>query len=327
MKIIEHSYGADLDWVEPLTSKLEGKTEGNFIIAPENIYTGYRYFLDCGDDITALYVDVVYHTEICFIQKHTKDDFIGIYYNLTEGQAEKSSDDFLYNVGRLGYNVSIIDSILETNYHVMKGSKTFAVCIFLKKSTVESFIRKNNNFSDKIDKLMDAQKNTFIKFDRMSYKSMHLLKDLQKMQIGGAVFDLSLIATAHLVVSDYLNQLLNETIVIERVDNQDLLSIIKIQTFLMENVAKAFPSIKSLARKANMSESKFKMLFNKITGITPNAFYMANKLVRAKELIQEEGLTITEVTERLRFGNNSYFISKFKKHFAVSPLTFIKKLS
>lgn len=326
MKIIEHSYGADLDWIKPLASKLNGRIEDNFIIASEDIYTGHRYFLDCGEDIVALYVDVVYHSEIKFIQKHLKNDFIGFYYNLTEGEAKKSSDDILYNVGYLGYNVAIIDGDLQTDYHVLAGSKTFALCIFVKKGMVESFIRRNYGVMDKIDKIMDSEKNTFIKFDRMSNKSIHLLKDLQKSKIGDSVFNLNLIATTYLLMSDYIYQMLNETIVIEKVNEQDLVSIIKIQTFLLDNVEKPFPSVKFLSENANMSASKFKKLFSKITGTTPNSFYMSNKLIKAKELIEEYNLTITEVTDQLCFGNNSYFISKFKKHFGVSPLTFIKKL-
>ncbi|PIF29945.1 hypothetical protein CLU81_0330 [Flavobacterium sp. 9] len=54
MKIIEHSYGADLSWVENLAQEYGGKIDGNFIIAPESdIATGTRYFLDCGEGIIA----------------------------------------------------------------------------------------------------------------------------------------------------------------------------------------------------------------------------------------------------------------------------------
>ena len=60
MKIIEHYYGADLDWVEHYAKQIGGKIEGNFIVMPEDSQIGTRYFLDCGDGIIAYYINVEY---------------------------------------------------------------------------------------------------------------------------------------------------------------------------------------------------------------------------------------------------------------------------
>ncbi len=325
MKTIEHSFGADLTWVKPYTESLNGKIEGNFIVVPEEINTGVRYFLDCGDGVTALYIDVKYNTEILFLQKNTKDDFVGIYYDLTHGEANISNNYFLYNLGCYGYNLSIIDSILDTQYHVKEGTRTFALCIFIKKINIKNYAEKHHLFRDQIDKIMDPEKNVFIKFDRISFKSNLILEEFRKAKPLGSTFDLSLIATAHLLVSDYLDQMLKNSIIVEKVNQIDFLSIIQTQDFLIQNGNKPFPSIGKIAREANMSESKFKKLFCKITGLTPNVFFMTNKMHRAKELLSEEKRTISEVVDELNFGDYSYFISRFKKHYGVSPYTFIRK--
>lgn len=81
-----------------------------------------------------------------------------------------------------------------------------------------------------------------------------------------------------------------------------------------------------MADKANMSESKFKSLFKKITGNTPNAFFMDNKILLAKELLEQKKLTISQVSDKLNFTNNSYFSSKFKDHFGLTPKTFLNQL-
>lgn len=326
MRIVEHFYGVDLDWVESFAEQLEGSVKGNFIIAGENICSGFRYFLDCGEDVTALYVNVEYNADIHFIHKSCKKDFIIFYYNLTDIEAKKTSTNFIYDVGRLGYDLSIIDSSLETNYYVKSGSKTIALCIFIKKTRVISFAKENAEFFENMSKIMDSEKNTFIKFDKMSYKSNIILSELQKIPVGGSVFDLNLVSSVHLLVSDYLRQMLGHVIILEKVDTLDLSSIVKVQIFLIENITGAFPSIKFLAERANMSVSKFKLLFGKITGTTPSCFFMAYKLNKAKELLQMDGYTISEVTDHLNFCNNAYFINKFKKNFGISPLTFIKRL-
>ncbi|MNY60985.1 Virulence regulon transcriptional activator VirF [compost metagenome] len=81
-----------------------------------------------------------------------------------------------------------------------------------------------------------------------------------------------------------------------------------------------------MASRANMFESKFKNLFRKITGLTPNKFFMDNKLLKAKEMLESKQLSISQVSDQLSFTNNSYFASKFKENFGLSPKTFVKQL-
>lgn len=326
MKTIQHSYGADLNWIEGFTKQFGGKIEGNFIIMPEELQTGTRYFLDCGDGIIAYYVNVLYNKNFRFIQKNSKNDFVGLYYNLTEGEATVSSKSSVYDVGRWRYNLSVIDGALETDYNVKAGSCTFALCIFIKKAMIEKFVKKNNIPLHDIEKITDSSKNTIVRFDRMSSDSYHLLNDLRKLKVGGSIFNLNMIGTVQMLISNYLKKMSTQRIIIQTVNSTDLNSIIATQMFLIEHIEDHFPSITNIAKKANMSESKFKNLFRKITGLTPNKFFMDNKLIRAKELLENKQLSISQVSDKLNFTNNSYFASKFKENFGISPKTFIKQL-
>ncbi|WP_409416211.1 helix-turn-helix domain-containing protein [Flavobacterium sp. PS2] len=326
MKIIEHTYGADLNWVAPFALQMEGKTDGNFIVIPDSIQTGTRYVLDCGDGIIAYYIDVAYNKSLHFIQKNNTNDFVGIYYNLTEGEASLKSNTFMHDVGRWKYNLSVIDGGLESNYFVKNGSKTYSLCIFVKKTTIATFAKKNNITFHNIDKIADPEKNTIIRLDRMSSESYHILTDLRKLKVGGPVFDLNLIGTVHLLLSNYLRKIASHRIIIQTVNESDLANIVATQMFLISNIEDHFPTIKLMASKANMSESKFKNLFKKITGATPNAFFMNNKMLLAKELLEKKQLSISQVSDKLNFTNNSYFASKFKEQFGITPKSFIKQL-
>ena len=326
MKKIEHFYSADLRWTKPFAQQLEGKIVGNFIIVPESIQTGTRYFLDCGDGIVAYYIDVQYHKNLHLIQKNLSNDFIGIYYNLTEGDAKLSSNNFMNDIGRWKYNLAVIDGILETDYHVEKGSKTFALCIFIKKSMIKSFTTKNDINLEDVDKITDPKKNTIIRLDRMSSDSFHILNNLRKIKVGGPIFDLNLTGTVHMLLANFLKKMSANRVIIQTVNQADLNKIIASQMFLIENIKEPFPSIQIMANMANMSESKFKNLFKKITGMTPNAFFMDNKLLHAKELLESKQFSISQISDDLNFTNNSYFASKFKEHFGLSPKVFMKQL-
>ncbi|CAM3404236.1 helix-turn-helix domain-containing protein [Flavobacterium chungbukense] len=326
MKIIEHYYGADLNWVEHYAKQIEGKIKGNFIILPEDSQSGTRYFLDCGDGIIAYYINVEYHRNFELIQKNPNPDFVGFYYNLTEGEATVSSGHFMYNVGRWQYNLSVIDGSLESRYNVGKGSKTFCLCIFIKKSMIKAYAKKNNIVIQNIDTLVNSQENTIVRFDRMSSESFHLLNDLRKLEVGGSIFDLNLRGTVHLLISNYLKKIATKRIIIQTVNETDLDNIITIQMYLINHLDHPFPSITFMANMANMSESKFKSLFKKITGNTANVFFMENKMLLAKELLEKKQLTISQISDQLHFTNNSYFASKFKEHFGLSPKAFNKQL-
>jgi AraC-like DNA-binding protein len=326
VKTIEHSYGADLSWVENFAKQFGGKIEGNFIIMPEELQTGIRYILDCGEGIIAYYINVIYNKNFRLIQKNKNSDFVGLYYNLTEGEATVSNESSVYDVGHWQYNLSIIDGSLETDYNVKAGSSTFALCIFIKKSMIEKFVKKNNIPLRDVDKITDPSKNTIIRFDRMSSDSYHLLNDLRKLKVGGSIFDLNMIGTVQMLISNYLKKMSTHRIIIQTVNSSDLNGIIATQMFLIEHIDEHFPSIALMARMANMSESKFKNLFRKITGLTPNKFFIDNKLLKAKELLEKKQLSISQVSDQLSFTNNSYFASKFKENFGISPKTFIKQL-
>ncbi|RED19008.1 AraC-like DNA-binding protein [Flavobacterium cutihirudinis] len=318
MITIKHSYGADLDWIESFAKDFGGSTYGNFIYTDKNISTGTTYFLNTGEeDVVLLYIDVTYNADVHIIQSHEKQDFIGLYFNLTKGQILKTATDLSYDIGMLGYDVSIIDSLLETQYYISSGTKIYGICIFIKKMKIENFARTNENFSANIDKIMDAKKNTFIKFDHMSPETFKVLSDLRKMKVGGELFNINLMATGYHLVSNYIDQILNND-AIKKVTKNDLLKIINIQKDLINNLKEPFPSVRTIADKAHMSETKFKKLFRKVTGMTPNNFYLTHKLEKAKELLEKKTYSINEVCDQLQFSSYTYFIFQFRKYFGVS---------
>lgn len=323
--IIQH-YGADLEWIHSLAEQFEGKVSGNFIIVPDRIHTGTRYFLECSKGIVALYVDVTYNIDLELIQRNLQDDFVGLYFNLSEQEAKLTFDETSNMMGYWSYNLSLIDSSLEFKYNVKAGSKAFIFCIFLKKDIVRSYIQKNNILRKSVDKLMNPQQNTFIRWDRMSNESLVALSDLRKMEPGGVLFDLHVKGTVHLLISNYLEKISKQHIIIHQVNEHDLTKILLAQRFLMENIECQFPTIKAIANMFHMSDSKFKLLFKKITGTTPHSFFMDNKLYRAKDLLLNENLTVTQVSKQLNFSDVAYFSTKFKKKFGILPRVYLQEM-
>ncbi len=326
MKKITHHYGVELDWVEPLAKELEGKIDGNFILVPDYIHTGNRYFLNCDPDISVLYLDVVYNSEIHLRQENKTDDFIGIYYDLTDGQAALLSDDIVNRIGRWSYNMAIIDSALRSDYIIKSGSKTYGLYIFIKKEAIKGYFKNNPSIENHIDSILSSKTNSIIRFTRMSSKSYNLLMSLRSKNLHEVSFEFHLRGTVLNLVAEFVEQMIFDEVVIDTIDDNDLANIIRSKSYLIANIKNTFPSIPFLAQEVNMSVSKYKKLFKKITGMTPNFFFMNNKLLESKKLLEEKKLTISQVSEELNFASSSYFITKFKESFGMSPKNFIKQL-
>lgn len=326
MKEIIHHYGVELDWVEPLALGLEGKVEGNFILVPDHIHTGDRYFLAFGTGISALYIDVVYNSEIHLRQENKTDDFIGLYYNLTEGEAVLLSDEVANPIGRWDWNLAILDSTLCSDYIVKEGSKTFALCIFIKKDLIKEYFQDNPSEKEHAEEILNPNINTIVKFTRMSNVSYNLLMSLRAQEVGGTAFDLYLRGTVQNLLAEYIEKMTFEEIVIGKINEDDLRLIVKSQSYLIENLHQLFPGIEFLAQLANMSESKYKNLFRKIIGMTPNSFFLNNKLLESKRLLQGRQLSIGQISDSLSFTNSSYFAAKFREFFGMSPKDFVKQL-
>lgn len=324
-KIIQH-YSADLEWTQLLARQLEGKIEGNFIQASQHIHSGIRYFTDCGSGIVAMYVDVTYNTDVELIHKNLTDDFVGLHYYLSESDVKISFENESNTVSSWLFNLLLIDSTLQFNADIKKGDKFFVFCIFIKKETMKIYAEKNNMFKKTIDRILDPKQNTIVKWERMSIKSYQALKDLQKLDKQDILFDLHMKGTVHLLISDHLQKISEKNYIIQLVNESDLLSILSVQRYLLNNIDAHFPSVNTLAQKSNMSISKFKNLFKKIAGDTPNSFFIENKLFKAKELLDEKELSICEISNRLNFHNPSYFSVKFKSKFGILPKTYSQQI-
>lgn len=326
MKKITHSFGVELDWVESFASQHGGSVEGNFIVVPDHLLTGPRYFLNCGFGISVLYVDVVYHSDIHLRQVHNEDNFVAIYYNLTVGEATTILNGATNHMGKWSYNLCFIDSTLKSDYVVKSGSKTYELCIFIKKDLIKEYFQNNPSLKDRADDILNPQLNTIAKFTRMSNDSYHLLMNLRTKEVGGPSFDLHLTGAVQCLIADYIEKMTLDEIVIDTMNEVDLNGILQSQAYLMKNIDKVFPGIQLLAQQCHMSPSKYKNLFKKITGLTPNAYFLNNKLVEAKQLLLKRQLSIMQISNQLSFASNSYFTVKFKLFFGMSPKDFIKHL-
>lgn len=78
-------------------------------------------------------------------------------------------------------------------------------------------------------------------------------------------------------------------------------------------------TVADLADNVAMSPSAFAHLFREVTGMSPYQFVKRMRLDRARTLLVEDGLGVSEVAREVGYTSLSHFITEFKRHFGVTP--------
>ncbi len=77
-----------------------------------------------------------------------------------------------------------------------------------------------------------------------------------------------------------------------------------------------------LARSVNLSVFRLQHLFKAETGTSPLQYLKAQRLLKARELLEITFLNLKEVLHKVGFRDRSHFAKDFKKHFGVPPLRY-----
>jgi transcriptional regulator GlxA family with amidase domain len=77
--------------------------------------------------------------------------------------------------------------------------------------------------------------------------------------------------------------------------------------------------LNELAHSLNLSESRLRHLFKKEMGISPVQYLKAQRMQKAKELLEKTYLNVKEVMLRVGISDQSHFVKDFKKIYGFSP--------
>lgn len=83
-------------------------------------------------------------------------------------------------------------------------------------------------------------------------------------------------------------------------------------------------SVENVARMCCLSESGFRKFFTENVGVAPTVYRNAEKISRAKSLLESTDKSIAEIAETLGFFDAAYFCKIFLKHVGVSPRRYAK---
>jgi AraC family transcriptional regulator len=77
--------------------------------------------------------------------------------------------------------------------------------------------------------------------------------------------------------------------------------------------------LRILAGTANLSEYHFLRMFKQSTGYTPHQYVLHQRIERAKELLKQTDMTITEIAYLLGFSTPAHFTHYFRRKTGITP--------
>lgn len=95
------------------------------------------------------------------------------------------------------------------------------------------------------------------------------------------------------------------------------------KTFIKSHFSEPITTL-SLSVAAHMSQSYFSKLFKRTTGFSPYDYLLCIRLRKAKEMLLQTDLSISEIAFKTGFNSTSNFVYFFKNQVGISPLKFRK---
>jgi AraC-like DNA-binding protein len=94
--------------------------------------------------------------------------------------------------------------------------------------------------------------------------------------------------------------------------------------YVTERIAEPL-TIADLAEHVSMSPSTFAHLFRDVTGMSPYQFVKRMRLDRARGMLVDGSLNVSEVAKSVGYSSLSAFITEFKRHFGATPRAYAEE--
>ncbi|MGJ1261521.1 helix-turn-helix domain-containing protein [Sphingobacterium spiritivorum] len=314
---VKCSFSVKTNWKEELAIKLNGRINGNFIEIPEDIFAGFNYVLNIDKDFSVWFSNGKYHKSICFQSpENGQTDFFFIVFGYGTGRMLAISKERTYECN---YGFVILDSSDKNQFIIEAGSESCILILFVRKEALNKLINTAITKYPSCNNCIYNTENIYIKSGRANPQGWKIVNEFRYLCPSSVSFDYFLTGAMYAMLGIFIHEISNVENTYPDLEDSDIRRILITQEYIIKRLDKNFPGIKKLASMAYMSESKFKHLFRKITGFSPNSFFIKNKLELTRKIIELESSTIAEIAKKMNYSSHSYLSEQFKKHFGLLP--------
>ncbi|SUJ06305.1 transcriptional activator FtrA [Sphingobacterium spiritivorum] len=321
MRHIKHTYGLSPDWMYQLAHAFDTEVIDNKrSTLPQQHGTGGTIFLEIIPGLSIQLVDLVYTVPIKVTRTPTKEDIYVVYYDISDHFNQHIIDGTAHKVGYSSkFGMGFTDGKVESTFIPAIFERNFYLRLFIAKSLLHSML-DGCKPAQEIEAIFDESKKVISYYNHVESATQLLLNDLKNRSFDDPAFELLLRGTSLQVFTNLIRRIRLYDAKLYKLPQQDLENMDKSIAFLTNDLQMDFPGIQKLAEIAGMSTSKYKTLFKRIMKDTPQQFFLNEKLLLAKDLLNGGMFgSIKEVALELGYSQSGYFAAAYRKKFNLLP--------
>lgn len=320
-----YHYTLTPEWLQKISQNLGAALiDGKMMRMPQQLADGAAVFLEVLPGLSVFLLDMHFHKPIA-ITRVPKSGLYMAYYDLGEEITTHLLNGTPHKAGyssKLG--MAFMDSGIPGSILPPVGARSYSLRLLIAKELLHQLAAQNH--TPKVhEALFDESKNTLYFYSHIDSRSKILLNRLKEKNVEDPSFEFHLKYTALFLLGYLVERASRFDPIINKLSEQEILAIKASADELMNGLLSEFPSIQTLANTAGMSVSKYKLLFKKLLKDSPKQFFLKEKLLLGKELLESGHFeSVSQVAYELGYSKPGYFAEVFKKTFGINPGTLIQ---
>lgn len=293
--------------------------------------TGEFCFLQLNENMAVLYAEVEYHIPLQIKFNNPDKEYILLHFSPEECmKCVDNNQPLIKPISRIFNQITLMDGSMQADYEfdqhsdVARIPKSHALRLFIKREyamNLASALFDKETLRSMIDEETSA---LFFQFD-MDVKSKIILEKFSELKMADPAYSFYLTIVAFSLITNFYENLGRRATDTDHLHSSDIMAIQVSMETINSNLESQFPGIEALARRANMSGSKYKRLFTQIYGDSPKKIFVDKKIDLGRELLLTGNYNVSDVVYQLGYSNKSFFSLLFKRRFGVSPGKIIDK--
>ncbi|MEX6689416.1 AraC family transcriptional regulator [Danxiaibacter flavus] len=321
-KPLQIFYKNDEHWFPQIGPQLNAVFDDTTLTFDNEIGSGRMYKAEIDAGLRLRRVELKFNREVIFIREPAlRPGYFALVSNLSDQYIGTITNEHHFKLGSGTDNGIYFSSpLLAASYTFEPDTQYHLIFVVITYDRLRSFIASQSEEQKKFLYLIIDKEKPVYHFEWLDAHFLNILKDID-YQLGQRRSNNLLLHARTLELCYYMLQRVEQrhSNTSGHVHHEDIDKLNKIKSRLLEKYDQKCPSIDNAAQEAGMSPTKFKTLFKQVFGQTYYQFYKHVRMYKAKELLEQQKLNVSEVGYMLGYNNLSKFSKAFKDVFDITP--------
>ncbi|UOB16729.1 helix-turn-helix domain-containing protein [Abyssalbus ytuae] len=228
---------------------------------------------------------------------------------------------------------NIITASIPANNHVFEFPANKPICIFSLEINRKEFETKIESFIPYMnEELTDIFRdvNGVKLFYHKSYYSLNIskfIKEFTECELDDSMKYVFLEGKAYEILTHQLQQYIDDSNEPDRkkILRQETVKRIEKAATIIKQELESIDSVAKLAHRICVNQNTLQNGFRHLYSMSVNEYIRNQRIEKARELLENSDLNITEITYKIGINSRSYFSKLFKERFGITPKNYIKQ--